>query len=104
MAMLRYPELELLHAIPNGGRRDPIEAKHLKEQGVKAGVPDMFLPVAKSGYHGLYIEMKRRYGGVVSEDQKRWLGKLRIQRYKVEVCKGYMEAADLIEAYLEGRL
>ena len=28
-----YPELKLLHHIPNGGKRDPIEAKHLKQQG-----------------------------------------------------------------------
>ena len=30
----KYPELKLLHHIPNGGKRNPIEAKHLKEQGV----------------------------------------------------------------------
>ena len=104
MSNLKYPELELLHAIPNGGRRDPIEGRHLKEQGVKAGVPDVFLPVAKTGWHGLYIEMKRQYGGVVSPEQKRWIDKLRIQHYRVEVCKGYFAAADIIEAYLEGRL
>ena len=54
----RYPELKLLHHIPNGGRRDPIEAKHLKAQGVKPGVPDLCLPVARGNFHGLYIEMK----------------------------------------------
>ena len=104
MSVLRYPELELLHHIANGGSRNKIEGRHLKEQGVKAGVPDMFLPVAKNGWHGLYIEMKRTVGGVVSPEQKRWIDKLRMQKYRVEVCKGFHAAADIIEAYMEGRL
>ncbi|MDE7389628.1 MAG: VRR-NUC domain-containing protein, partial [Lachnospiraceae bacterium] len=70
-----YPELKLLHHIPNGGKRDPIEAKHLKEQGVKSGVPDLHLPVARGGYHGLYIEMKTETGRA-SQNQKWWLEQL----------------------------
>ena len=34
----QWPELALLHHIPNGGTRDAVEAKHLKQQGVKSGV------------------------------------------------------------------
>ncbi len=33
MAFLRWPELELMHHIPNGGSRNRIEAAHLKAQG-----------------------------------------------------------------------
>ena len=29
----KYPELKLLYHTPNGGKRNPIEAKHLKKQG-----------------------------------------------------------------------
>lgn len=54
----RYPELELLYHIPNGGSRNKIEAANLKQQGVKSGVPDLCLPVGKGKYNGLYIEMK----------------------------------------------
>ena len=54
----QWPELALLHHIPNGGTRDAVEAKHLKQQGVKSGVPDLCLPVPRGQYHGLYIEMK----------------------------------------------
>lgn len=43
----KYPELRLLYHIPNGGSRNQIEAKHLKAQGVKSGVPDLCLPVAR---------------------------------------------------------
>ena len=53
----RLPGVDLIYAIPNGGSRNKIEAAHLKRQGVKAGVPDLFLPVARQGKHGLYIEI-----------------------------------------------
>lgn len=47
-----------IFAIPNGGKRDAREAAHMKRQGVRAGVPDLCVPVARGGFHGLYIEMK----------------------------------------------
>ena len=104
MQHLQWPELELMHHIPNGGSRNKIEAARLKGQGVKAGIPDVFLPVAKGGYHGLYIEMKKQHGGTVSPEQKDKIAKLREQGYRVEVCKGFQNAADVIEAYMEERL
>lgn len=96
----RIPELRLLHAIPNGGSRNPVEARHLKEQGVKAGIPDIFLPCARGGYYGLYIEMKRRKGGRVSDEQRAMIEALRAQGYKAEVCRGWEEARDTICEYL----
>lgn len=95
----RFPELALLHHIPNGGRRDAIEAKHLKAQGVKKGVPDLCLPVAKEGYHGLYIEMKTETGRL-SSDQKWWLSELKKQGYCSVVCRGWEEAARCLMRYL----
>lgn len=53
-----YPEVDLMFHIPNGGSRNKLEAANLKRQGVKAGVPDLFLPVSRGGYHGLFIELK----------------------------------------------
>lgn len=53
-----WPELLSMYHIPNGGHRDAAEAAHLKRLGVKAGVPDICLPVARQGLHGLYIELK----------------------------------------------
>ena len=102
-ASVKYPELDLLHHIANGGSRNKIEAAHLKAQGVKAGVPDLFLPVARRGYHGLYIELKRRKHGTLSLDQKQWIEALRKQGYRVEVCKGFPAAADVLEEYLGGQ-
>ena len=40
----KYPELRLLHHVPNGGSRDKVEAVNLKRAGVKPGVPDLCLP------------------------------------------------------------
>ena len=97
----KWPELRLLHAIPNGGSRNPIEARHLKEQGVKAGIPDIFLPCARGGFNGLYIEMKRRKGGRVSIEQKKIMIALREQGYRVVVALGWEEARDAIMKYIE---
>ena len=51
-----HPELELLHHCPNGGSRNKAEAVKLKQMGVKAGIPDLCLPVPMGMYNGLYIE------------------------------------------------
>jgi len=94
-----HPELKLLHAIPNGGSRDIREAKNLKRQGVKAGVPDLCLPVPKGNYHGLYIEMKVGRNKP-SANQKEWLAALSANGYAVAVCYGAAEARRRIEEYL----
>lgn len=95
----KWPELALLHHIPNGGRRDAVEAKHLKAQGVKRGVPDLCLPAAKGRYHGLYIEMKTERGRL-SPEQKWWGERLREQGYCWLVCRGWREATEALEWYL----
>ena len=69
----KYPELNLLYHVPNGGSRHKAEAGRLRAEGVKAGVPDLCLPVARGQYHGLYIELKRQRGGRISEEQVRWI-------------------------------
>lgn len=98
----KYPELELLHHIPNGGSRNKIEAARLKAQGVKSGVPDVFLPVARKSYHGLYIELKRRKNGHVSDSQQKWIESLNDQGYMAVVCYGCQEAIEAILQYLKG--
>lgn len=103
MATLKWPELALMYHIPNGGSRNKIEASRLKAQGVKRGVPDICLPVPRGGYHGMYIEMKRQQGGTVSTEQKDYIEALRNQGYRVEVCKGFQAAADVIEEYMEAK-
>lgn len=98
----KYPELRLLHAIPNGGLRDGRTAAVLQRTGVKSGVPDICLPVPKGGYGALYIELKRVKGGVTSANQRIWLNLLNANGNKVVVCKGWIAAKNEIEKYLEG--
>lgn len=94
-----FPELNLLHHIPNGGSRNQLEAANLKRQGVKAGVPDLCLPVARSGKHGLYVEMK--WGkNKTTDKQDWWLEQLRQQDYETAVCWTAEEAMDTIAGYL----
>ena len=96
----KYPELELLYHIPNGGSRNKIEAANLKRQGVKAGVPDLCLPVAKGSYHGLYIELKA-HQNTPSEKQSEWISRLSNQGYYACVCWGWAQAADIIQSYMK---
>ena len=96
----RIPELHLMHAIPNGGKRDIRTAAMLKAEGVKPGVPDIFLPVSRGGKHGLYIELKRRKGGVISKAQEAWIRALTNQGYMCAVCHGAEAARDEILAYM----
>lgn len=91
--------LPLFH-IPNGGARSIQTAARLKAEGVKAGVPDLFLPVASGGYHGLFVEMKRTGGGRVSTRQQEWLDLLNANGYRAIVCHGADEAIREIGRYL----
>ena len=100
--LVNYPELALAYHIPNGGKRDARTAANLKRQGVKAGVPDIHLPVARGGYHGLYIELKVG-GNKQTEKQKEWQRKLTQQGYLSVVCYGWEEAAKQLINYLELR-
>ncbi len=94
------PELAYLFAVPNGGHRSKKTAVDMQRSGTKPGVPDLFLPVARHGLHGLWLEMKTRTGRV-TEHQERWHTFLSEQDYMVEVCYGWQDAAQLIEWYLD---
>ncbi len=99
-AATERPELALMFAVPNGGRRDAVTGKRLKDEGVKPGVPDIILPVARGEYHGLFIELKAG-AGRPSAEQRGWLAALTAQGYRAEVCHGATAARALIEAYLD---
>jgi hypothetical protein len=55
------------------GKRFSVEAKKLKAQGLKSGLPDVFIFRPVKGAPGVVVELKRRKGGIVSDDQKKWL-------------------------------
>lgn len=108
-------ELRLLHHIPNGGTRGndmvsrQIAGGKLKAEGVRSGVPDVCLPVARRGFHGLYIEMKApqqksekdQFHGC-SDTQLQWLADLEKEGYCTGVCYTWEEARNALIWYLEG--
>jgi hypothetical protein len=104
----RYPELRWMFAVPNGAylgyRVRQIRGAKLKAEGLRRGVPDIFLPVAKRDYHGLFIEMKRVKGGKKSDAQIAWKEALEQNGYLVLICEGWLMARANIEWYLKGDL
>ena len=99
---LRYPAVfELIYHVPNGGHRHIKVAVKLKEQGVKAGVPDLVLPMARGGYFGLYIEFKATIDPApVSASQHAYISRLTQQGYLAIVCRGHFDAMEQLRAYL----
>lgn len=102
----KYPMLDLMFAIPNGGSRDKnrkramLVGKSLKREGVKAGVPDLLLPWPNKWFNGLFIEMKIKPNRP-SKRQKEWLHLLSEAGYLTKVCYSLEEAQKLIVKYLK---
>jgi hypothetical protein len=94
-----WPELRLLYAIPNGGKRNRGTAIKLKAEGLRPGVPDYCLPVARGGYHGLYIELKTA-SGAVRPEQRAWLAALAAQGYRAVVARQWEQAWAELRDYL----
>ena len=97
------PELAWIFAVPNGGKLGDgrIQARRgakMKAEGMKAGVSDIMWPIARGGYHGLFIEMKTPKGRV-SQEQSEFLAFARAQGYKATVCRSWESAAKVVESY-----
>ncbi len=91
-------------ALPHSERLracDLITGAQLKAAGVKAGVPDLCLPVARQGWHGLFIELKVGRNRP-QERQVGWLDRLTAEGYLAVACWGWDEARETLEAYLGG--
>lgn len=96
-----------LFSIPNGahlagntGYRVR-QINKLKAEGLRAGVPDLMLPVVTQRHAGLFIEMKREKGSRTSQAQKEWIKYLSGAGYKALICKGTDEAIEAIKGYLK---
>lgn len=111
LASRQYPCLKWLHSSTSGVRlKNAIQGARLKEEGMVAGIPDLFLPYPlienkKMIYAGLYIEMKRRKSrgvsqGTLSPAQKDFLEYANNVGYKALVAYGADEAIQAIKDYL----
>lgn len=106
-----YPKYyECLFSIPNGSQLAGNKAQRarqmnaLKAEGLKPGVSDLFLMVARGGYHGLFIEMKDKGKTKCSVSDTQWehIRAAREQGYMAEWCAGFDKAKDLITEYMNG--
>lgn len=105
-----YPKYyECLFAIPNGAilagnaQQRAKQMNYLKAEGYKPGVSDLFLMVARGGYHGLFIEMKDQGKTKCSVSKTQWehINAAREQGYMAEWCAGFDGARELITSYME---
>lgn len=95
-AILRS-EYSLIFAIPNGGHRHPAVAAKLKAEGVKAGVLDFMIPVARHGYHGCFVELKVGNNNP-SQLQWEWIRHLTAEGY---LCRVFRDSVDEVVGFVE---
>lgn len=95
-----YRGLRFMFAIPNGGARNIITATLLKREGVKRGVPDVFLPIPRGQYHGMFIEFKT-LNGRISKEQHEYAESLAESGYYCVVSFGAESALNAVKWYLD---
>lgn len=122
----RLPQLRWLHAINNQGHGDEVRGNMKMAEGVKAGVFDTFLPVPMvhgipwrqtsffpggyavpygdgnvyTGYHGLYVELKRPGKHKTSPAQLEFGQYAQEMGYAAVVRVGWLEARETLLRYL----
>lgn len=103
IAIMKWLDLKGIPAfhIPNGGKRNLVEAVKFKQLGVKPGVPDLFIPVARKGHHGVFIEVKRDKRSYLTENQQFWVEELTKQGYLVHVAYGAEQAIRVVSEYMD---
>ncbi len=100
LSINKYPELVYLHCSLNSVQLSSIQDKIAKSQGMIKGIPDLFLPVRRGTYSGLYIEMKIK-GNELTLEQEKFLSYVESQGYCVDVCYNWIEAKNTLINYLE---
>lgn len=93
-----YPMLRLIHCSLNGVKLSATQACRAKQQGMLKGVCDLFLPVPKKGFNGLFLEMKSETGRVTPE-QSRFMRDVVDMGYDAHVCYSAKEAIAVIQGY-----
>lgn len=86
--------------MPNGFHATSIvQAINAKRSGLTKGVPDLVVPVPINGFHGLFLELKRANGGIITIEQQEWLDFLNSVGYLAKVARGAKEAIQIVEQY-----
>lgn len=85
-------------AIPNGGLRDRVTGAKMRQEGALAGAPDLLIALDGGGV--LWLEMKRRKGGRISDVQKVFHQKLEEMGHKVVIGYGANDAMMKVQEIL----
>ena len=85
--------------VPNEGKRTLANGRQLARMGLRKGFPDLFIPVAKKSYHGMFIELKRDIKCKATEQQQKWIDYLNKQGYYAVICYGADDAIRQINNY-----
>lgn len=116
-----YPDAIKLYAnYNNAGKGDAIRGAMAKQSGTRPGVADTFLPVARHGMHGLYIELKvnpnhpanqrtsgktgkalKAKSGGLTEDQIKFRDQVHADGYGWALAEGWEAAVAIIKRYLK---
>ncbi len=86
-------------AVPNGGKRNKFEAKRLRDEGVRSGVPDISI-VHDGMYFGLEVKKPKTLTpkGRLSKNQKEMIEKIEEHGGDVKVV---YSVQDTIEAFID---
>jgi hypothetical protein len=111
--VMRYEDRrlsDLLIMIPNGAylgsdpKQRAITMARMKRTGFRPGVFDYLLAIPRvrgnRAVAGLWIELKRRHLGVVSEEQNTFRLDMEALGWATAICKGWEEAKAAITEYL----
>lgn len=95
-----YSGIDIVH-IPNEGKRSAHYGAELKRLGMRKGFPDLFIPKARKGFHGLFIELKVDVTRKPTKEQLAWIAKLNEEGYYTTVCYGADAAISEIRKYFK---
>jgi len=106
---IAYPEYRLI-GIPNGMWAGGSSRKgkfgliaKMKAEGLTPGVSDLFLPLSRGGFHGLWVEMKDK-GKTwcsVSIEQRKWISDMLAAGYYATWAAGAAAGIKVIKNYME---
>lgn len=97
--VFRHPHInKLVLHFPNEGKRTQSYGRLMNDLGMRKGTPDLFIMMARHGYHGAWIELKSK-NGIVSSAQKDFMRDADLQNYFTQVCQSIEETINIINWY-----
>ena len=91
---------DLVFHIPNEYDGGAFKGLCRRRQGVRKGVSDLCIPLPTKSHHGMFLELKRRYGAKATKEQIQWIDKMNALGYAAKICYGLDDAVEFIQGYL----